>query len=479
MNTMTQITQMPVIKGPEKSFKPSAQVEDSLTFSSFLKEATKVRQSRKEADSSLKDSSSKEKPLQSKDSEKPISKEDAVTSSKEKVKDGNQGKVSEAAKELGNLNQTPVKAEVLDTQIIPTLGQEISEDVTAAIETLTEAPKVQDMSEKNLDFPSPLHENREVVPSKSEVKMDVPVMNQTVVEEPTSKMTPNEPIISEVKTKDNFEEKVTAQILPGLAKEQAEESKVKDHKSKEFNQIGIKTDIESKSETSQMTKVPSGSLKVTTSSDGEDVPLDENVENVKNLLDELQPKGKVLDNSEVDNLKTDTGIKDQFTPALSVEKSAMDFRIQPKATPINEHFQKNLELATENIMSRVTTLKEGANTTMTVKLFPKDLGEIEISLLLNDGKLTGKILTDHKDVRELFLKNMEELTNTLKDNKVNVAKFEVGEFTQNSFGEGKQDESRRLLQLRGLRPYGQKDLNLPEEAESTKNLVQKGLNILA
>ena len=62
-----------------------------------------------------------------------------------------------------------------------------------------------------------------------------------------------------------------------------------------------------------------------------------------------------------------------------------------------------------------------------------------------------------------------------------MAKFEVGEFTQNNFGEGKQDENRRLLQLRGLRPYGQKDqnLNLPEEAESTKNLVQKGLNILA
>lgn len=473
---MTQITQTPVIKGPEKSFKPSGEVEDSFTFSSFLKDATKLKQDLREKE---KNPSLKDNVLETKDSEKSLRKEDQVSLAKDKAIDEDQSRVSESAKGLGTLNQNSVKAEAHDTQIIPVLGPEILGEQTVATDTLTEEPVIQDINGKNQSQLSPLNQNREALMNNTEVKMDVPAMNETFVEELKSEITAKDPMITDVKAKDFTEEKATAQIIPSLAKEHGEDSIVKNLKSKEFNETGIKTDIESKGEIAGKTKIESGSLKMSTLSDGKNVPKEENAENAKNLLDGLQPKGLVLDKSEGDNLKTDTGAKDQLAPAVSVERSAMDFRIQPKATPVNENFQKNLEMATDEIMNRVTTLKEGANTTMTLKLFPEDLGELEISLLLNDGKLTGKILTDHKDVRELFLKNIEELTNTLKDNKVNVTKFEVGEFTQNSFGEGKQDENRRLLQTRGLRQYGQKGQNLPQEVTNTKDSVQKGLNILA
>ena len=131
-------------------------------------------------------------------------------------------------------------------------------------------------------------------------------------------------------------------------------------------------------------------------------------------------------------------------------------------------------------MNRVTTLKEGGDSTMTLKLHPEDLGEIEISLHLSEGKVSGKILTDHKDVRELFLKNMDELTHSLKENKVNVLKFEVGGFNQNSFSEGRQEENRRLLQTKSMRAYGQPETKIGQEKSPvrTKN-PQSGLNILA
>lgn len=86
---------------------------------------------------------------------------------------------------------------------------------------------------------------------------------------------------------------------------------------------------------------------------------------------------------------------------------------------------ENLELATKEILHQMETLKDGDKTMVKVRLNPKELGEMEISLSMEEGRLTGKIVVGNKEIQQIFTDKLHELNQTLKENRIDVASFEV------------------------------------------------------
>lgn len=110
------------------------------------------------------------------------------------------------------------------------------------------------------------------------------------------------------------------------------------------------------------------------------------------------------------------------------------------ATPSN----RNIQIASSEIIHRMKTLSEGESTAVKVKLHPEGLGEMEITMSMEKGKLSGSILVENKEIRQIFTDRIHELSQTLKESNISVAKFDVG------IGAG-QDQSQSQERQQGQR----------------------------
>lgn len=102
--------------------------------------------------------------------------------------------------------------------------------------------------------------------------------------------------------------------------------------------------------------------------------------------------------------------------------------IEPK---VNSNLQdnilprENLEIINNSIIQLMeTTTKEG-NSTMKVKLYPEELGSVDITLTMDEGKLVAKILVDSDHVKQLFANSIEELNQNLLKQNIHIGDVQV------------------------------------------------------
>lgn len=88
---------------------------------------------------------------------------------------------------------------------------------------------------------------------------------------------------------------------------------------------------------------------------------------------------------------------------------------------------RNIQRVEDSMIKFMKVSKEGDTSVMRVKLYPEELGSIDISLKLHEGKIIADILVASEKVRELFLnsssilnRNLLEQNISLKDIKVSV-----------------------------------------------------------
>lgn len=144
--------------------------------------------------------------------------------------------------------------------------------------------------------------------------------------------------------------------------------------------------------------------------------------------------------------------------------------------------RENLRITEEAMVKSVETMKNGDRTTMKLRLHPEELGEMELTLSMEHGKITGKLLTDSQEIRQIFQGKLLELQETLKNQNIQVIKLEVSanlsESGQNSQGQNHQDEMKRRAQEMTLRGYTQ--VTEKKSAYSPVALKsQEGISILA
>lgn len=80
----------------------------------------------------------------------------------------------------------------------------------------------------------------------------------------------------------------------------------------------------------------------------------------------------------------------------------------------------------EDIMEKAkVTVKDNRNGSFAVKLFPKELGNVNVNLVLENGIVNGKFLVENNEAKNLLLENIESLKEQLLESGVSVGEFSV------------------------------------------------------
>lgn len=178
------------------------------------------------------------------------------------------------------------------------------------------------------------------------------------------------------------------------------------------------------------------------------------------------------DSKEPKDVKNDGGIYQQNTEGV-----LKNIHTGAKIVD-NKGFESNMDLASKEIVHRVETMTEGERQTIKVNLYPEELGEMEIALSMEEGKLTGKITVQNSDIRQMFSDKLNELNQNLRDQNINVAKLEVGISTGHE-GQQKGQERRGRYKAanKNVRLYGDVQFAANSAYESKAEL--NGINVLA
>jgi len=139
---------------------------------------------------------------------------------------------------------------------------------------------------------------------------------------------------------------------------------------------------------------------------------------------------------------------------------------------------KNIEIAAKAIVQKMDTMSDGDKSTIKVKLHPQDMGHMEITLKMDDGKVTGKILVENGEVRQIFTERLSDLNQTLKDSNINVAKFEVGIGSGQDMNQGRQQGQRQIYFQNKSAEYADEIINF-DENKVTSGTAVKGVDLLA
>ena len=134
------------------------------------------------------------------------------------------------------------------------------------------------------------------------------------------------------------------------------------------------------------------------------------------------------------NLIRNNNSKDEKSDLISFSqtliKTTQQQKIQIKAEPID--FQtKILNQIKKGI------IQNNIKNEISIKLHPPELGKVHIKLAMINNELTAKVITQHSDVKQVILNNLNTLQEALKEKGINLSNFQVsvqGEFAQSYDG---------------------------------------------
>ena len=130
-------------------------------------------------------------------------------------------------------------------------------------------------------------------------------------------------------------------------------------------------------------------------------------------------------------------------PASRMDSLSRSQNDKPDISVKNPEFRQSLQ---EVIDRARITVRDSNNGTFTVKLFPKELGSVNVNLLMENGVVSGRFLVDNDEAKNQLLDNLATLKEGLAEAGISVGEFSVnvsrdGRFTYEN-GEG--DDGARL-----------------------------------
>lgn len=194
--------------------------------------------------------------------------------------------------------------------------------------------------------------------------------------------------------------------------------------------------------------------------------------------------------------------KEQDNPEIKEEKILFKFvkdkeedtvfkPINLMASPTNK-----LEVSTENIKVEELVIKKetmvddivktvkfmdnGSLKNLTVKINPKELGEMVISIVMEDGKIKANVTASNKEAYNLINANLNEINNKLENSQIKIQNFTLNLYEDATFfkGENNQDkprEDRKEHKSRSISSIGEiSEMDQENNSEDLRNV-----NILA
>lgn len=145
----------------------------------------------------------------------------------------------------------------------------------------------------------------------------------------------------------------------------------------------------------------------------------------------------------------------------------------------NIDFDHNIETVNDTIVDLMDLRTNGKDNTMKVKLYPEELGYIDVTLKMEEGKLVARILVENEQVRELFNDHIHQLNNKLMEQKISLERVDVDlNLNTNSHSNSNNNQDRGqnpFRSNRGIVLENTATITLNEENINDTN----GLNILA
>lgn len=158
---------------------------------------------------------------------------------------------------------------------------------------------------------------------------------------------------------------------------------------------------------------------------------------------------------------------------------AAEARTARESTPAQSSpaAERNVQTAAREIMHKAQTMSDGESTTIKVKLHPEGIGEMEITVSMEKGRISGSILVDNKEARQIFTERIHELHQTLKDSNIQVAKLDVGIGAGQDQSQGRQPGQRQVFYHNRTMRYIDEIPQLDEAR--THSAAVRGIDVLA
>lgn len=137
-----------------------------------------------------------------------------------------------------------------------------------------------------------------------------------------------------------------------------------------------------------------------------------------------------------------------------------------------EDFSQNIEKINDSIIQLIETDTEGGVDVVKVKLYPEELGTVDVTLKMEEGKLIAKILVENDFVKGLFNSRINELNESLVKQNIVLEKINIDlnhnpnpnsnseqAFNLNGDGSFNQDKGHQSNSRRNLGLYNRESIN--------------------
>ncbi len=105
-----------------------------------------------------------------------------------------------------------------------------------------------------------------------------------------------------------------------------------------------------------------------------------------------------------------------------------------------ENLNINKNSFTEDIIKSIKYMETNNVKDMTVKISPKELGNITINLVMEEGKMKAVITASNKDAYNILNSNIQDLSNKFQNSEIKIQNFSLNLYHEDTTffkGEGK------------------------------------------
>ena len=129
------------------------------------------------------------------------------------------------------------------------------------------------------------------------------------------------------------------------------------------------------------------------------------------------------------NIMGERDINKDFTKSFMINQSLIDSNATSEVQS-SENLVVNKVSVVQDIIKSVKFMESSNMKELIVKINPKELGQIVITLVLEADKMNAKIMANNKEAYSLLNSNLKDLKNGLSDANLKVDQVQVGIFTE-------------------------------------------------
>ncbi len=123
--------------------------------------------------------------------------------------------------------------------------------------------------------------------------------------------------------------------------------------------------------------------------------------------------------------KNEVDLTGDHIQGFRLEKTSTNEIKQEPIVQGNIDFDENIQRVNDTIIELIDVKSEGENSSMKVKLYPEELGSVDVTLEMEEGKLIARILVENEQVRELFNNHISQLNDKLAKQDISIEKVHV------------------------------------------------------